>query len=117
MKYDNTSNVEYQNAVKALELCPEIVFQCLLLVCGVLGNVLVIYVLYTKYKPSSRRTYTLVLAGLDLTNLCDVSAFHIIRNLQWYQFPSDALCKFFWFSITANMMSSLAVLVVIAADR
>ena len=61
-------------------LGPTLAYLVLLMVFGLVGNTLVFMVYYKKFKPSSTRTYILVLSVCDLANNCMAVPFDIFKT-------------------------------------
>ncbi|OWF38818.1 Growth hormone secretagogue receptor type 1 [Mizuhopecten yessoensis] len=94
-----------------------ITFLAIICIVGLIGNNLVIFIYFRRFRKSNYRIYVLWLAILDIVN-CTVSApLVIIYMLFPVTFPSDIFCKVFRFILYFLSMMSTSALVVIAIDR
>ncbi|XP_069106309.1 growth hormone secretagogue receptor type 1-like [Argopecten irradians] len=94
-----------------------ITFLAIIGIVGFIGNNLVIFIYFQRFRKSNYRIYVLWLAVLDVVN-CTVSApLVIIYMLFPVTFPSDVFCKVFRFILYFLSLMSTSALVVIAIDR
>ena len=105
------------NNEKAKEFLGGVVFVSVMMVLGVLGNVHVLYIYFTRKKPSNHRVFILVLAGLDLTT-CTVGMPLVIAHLRNpLTFTWTFACKSLRFVNYFLCTSSCLLLLVIAVER
>ncbi|KAL3858082.1 hypothetical protein ACJMK2_012696 [Sinanodonta woodiana] len=123
---NNTSNKEMKdldflmqnlNNEKVIENIGGIVFICLVMIVGIPGNTVTLYVYLKKYKPSTHRTFIVCLAIVDLAT-CSVTAPFFIMVLRYpITFPDGGICKLFHFVAYALCVGSIFILITIAIDR
>ncbi|XP_046569802.1 gastrin/cholecystokinin type B receptor-like [Haliotis rubra] len=116
MSFNITSVYEYNNAFARLYM-PVIVFLVVLLAVGVVGNSLVCYVYYVKFKPSNNRCFIVIIGILDLLTCVVSIPLHILELNYNATFGTFGLCELIMTCVTFFSMSSAAVLVVVAVDR
>ncbi|XP_071098991.1 neuropeptide S receptor-like [Haliotis cracherodii] len=113
----NMSTVHQYNTMFARLNLPVIVFLAVLLAVGAVGNSLVCYVYYFKFKPSNNRCFIVVMGILDLLT-CTVSIpLHILELKYTASFGTFGLCELIMMCVTFFTMSSAVVLLVVAVDR
>ncbi|XP_071097338.1 alpha-2Da adrenergic receptor-like [Haliotis cracherodii] len=101
----------------ALQVLAAILFLVVLMLTGLLGNTLVVYVYTFKFKHSTTRCYILALAIFDLVS-CAISIPVEIADMRFnYTFGQYGFCKIMRVFVTFSSMSSGAVLVAVAVDR
>ncbi|KAK3085460.1 hypothetical protein FSP39_003723 [Pinctada imbricata] len=94
-----------------------IVFVALQMVLGVIGNSVVLFVYWRKYRRSNYRVYVLFLAFLDIGSCILTMPFVIIFLYKAADFPSDFICRAgLLVGFTLGVAQSGA-LVLIAFDR
>lgn len=96
---------------------PALVYTCLLLVVGVPGNSIVLYVYFQKWGRSSTRTFILGLAMLDLVNCLVTYPMEIALMIRPFLFDFPVLCKVTRFATYCCNTASGLVLIAIAVDR
>lgn len=97
-------------------MLPSFMLTCLMIIIGLPGNLLVIYIYLRKWRKNTTRIFILALAGFDFVNclLMPYEAAHL-RNVILFDF--DGSCKFTrMMTFTLNNASSFT-LVAIAIDR
>ncbi|KAK6176353.1 hypothetical protein SNE40_014654 [Patella caerulea] len=105
------------NDEKALHFIPVMIWVAFLMVIGVLGNSLVVYVYRRRFKKTSSNYFILTMAIFDLV-ACVVGMPTEIYDLRYpYTFYSSIGCKIFRFTETFTIYGSAIVLVEIAFDR
>ncbi|WAR18052.1 OPSD-like protein [Mya arenaria] len=96
---------------------PTIAFIALLMVLGVLGNILVLYVYTRKYHPSTYRCFILWLGWIDLVACTVGMPLLIVSMLFPYMFPSEAACKTLRFLHVFFVVASAFIVITIAIER
>jgi hypothetical protein len=94
-----------------------LVYLIILMVIGVFGNLLVLYVYKFRFKRSTSRVFILSLAAFDLMTCLFGMPYHILDMVYPYMFVWDEICKAFSFSLTFTILASIFVLDLIAIDR
>ena len=94
-----------------------LVFICVLILPGILGNSLVVAIFYRNFKKSAYRTFVLWLASLDLAGCVIVMPYLLVNILTPVSMDNEIVCKLGRFLSHVIMMTSHFILVVIAADR
>ncbi|KAL3858427.1 hypothetical protein ACJMK2_013117 [Sinanodonta woodiana] len=102
---------------KVLQNIGGIIFVSLLMILGIGGNSVAIFVYLRKYKQSSYRTFIVSLAIVDLATCC-VPMMYIVLKLRYpiHLFGSWA-CKMLTFLIYSMCIGSSMILVTIALER
>ncbi|KAK3087093.1 hypothetical protein FSP39_001559 [Pinctada imbricata] len=98
-------------------LIPVIVYICLLIVIGLLGNPLVIYFYGIKQKPSPSFMYVISLAVFDLITCAIVMPMELVIVVKFYTFDSPACCKTIRFFSYFSTIASALTLMLISVDR
>ncbi|XP_050413717.1 neuromedin-U receptor 1-like [Patella vulgata] len=112
-----TGLLQRLNDAKAVHFIPVMLWVTLLMVIGVLGNSLVVYVYRRRFKKTSSNYFILTMAIFDLV-ACVVGMPTEIYDLRYpYTFYSSVGCKVFRFTETFTIYGSAIVLVEIAFDR
>ncbi|XP_005108794.1 uncharacterized protein LOC101847221 [Aplysia californica] len=98
-------------------LIPAIVVLVAMMVLGVAGNVVIVYIFIRKMRKSSQNLLLLSLGVFDLVSSCVgvPSEIYDMRNYYFYQ--SSQACKAMRFLTTLPLLASILVLLVIAVDR
>ena len=98
-------------------LTPVIAFLSLLMVFGIIGNLLVLYVYEFRFKRSSSRAFILCLAFLDLVACVVGMPYHIYDMFHTYTYYDEISCKGLSYILGVTVISSSIVLTIIAIDR
>ncbi|RUS78802.1 hypothetical protein EGW08_013452 [Elysia chlorotica] len=101
----------------ATVLVPAIILFGVILIAGAVGNSLVLYVYYFKFKTSYIRTAILALALFDLITCLLCIPGEILDMRFSYNYVSPSLCKGQRLVTTAVQMASGFALVCVAKDR
>lgn len=101
----------------ARQRLPAIIYLSVLMVIGVLGNGIVLFVYGLKYKPTNFRTFTVCLAAIDMLACCVFMPLEIIDQRYPYMFYSEETCKIGRFIGKITKTGSAFVLIVIAVER
>lgn len=96
---------------------PTIVFIAALMVIGVFGNMLVLYIYSKKYHPSTHRCFILWLGWIDLIACTVGMPLLIVSMLYPYMFPSEGACRTLRFLHVFFVVSSAFVVLAIAIER
>ena len=111
------SDLWEENDYFALLNIPAMVFIGILMVFGIVGNLLVVYVYGFKFKPSTQHFLIVCLACLDLLMACIAMPTDIADLRFHHTFSSLAACKLLRFITMFSSTSSSFTLVTIAWDR
>ncbi|XP_046582528.1 orexin receptor type 2-like isoform X1 [Haliotis rubra] len=106
-----------ENDRHALQYIPVMIYVAMLMVTGVFGNGLVVYVYRRRFKKTSSNYFILTMAIFDLV-ACLIGMPTEIYDLRYpYAFYSSSGCKIFRFAETFSIYGSACVLLEIAFDR
>ncbi|KAK3087995.1 hypothetical protein FSP39_013257 [Pinctada imbricata] len=108
-------SAEYQEFLD--EYLPVLGFLLLLCVMGTIGNIHVLFVYKTKYKPSNHRTFILCLAAVDLFSCIVSIPFEIFDMRYRYTFSQSWCCGVFRMLNHVGSIGSGFLLGVIALER
>lgn len=115
--YNFSEEVQRLNDEAVETLIPAIVFICILMVIGVLGNPLVVYFYGFKLKPTPSYMFIVSLAVFDFL-VCTVSMpLELVDLIRFYTFESAEACKLLRFINYLIAISSGLILIAIAVDR
>ncbi|XP_041361630.1 neuromedin-U receptor 2-like [Gigantopelta aegis] len=114
---DKFSYLNKQSDDVALLLLPVLVFLGALMIIGILGNGLVLYVHIAKFKSSSTRNYVIALAILDLLSCCLGLPGEMVDLRFSFTFYSDVLCRVMRVATTFASVASGITLVAVSIDR
>jgi hypothetical protein len=112
---EHNSSVDYdallqmENSFEAKVLTPVTVYLIIMMVIGVFGNLLVLYVYKFRFKRSTSRVFILSLAAFDLMTCLLGMPYHILDMVYPYMFVWDEICKAFSFSLTFTILASIFV--------
>ncbi|XP_061173671.1 cholecystokinin receptor type A-like [Saccostrea echinata] len=96
---------------------PSFIYTVVMLVIGCLGNAIVFYIYFTRWRKTTSRVFILALAAFDLINSCITAPTELYFMLRWFQTTNGVLCKFSRFlTFMMNNCSSFTLLG-IAVDR
>ncbi|XP_064610876.1 D(3) dopamine receptor-like [Liolophura sinensis] len=105
------------NDDKARLYIPVVLYILILLVTGVIGNSLVLYVYLKRFKRTSSNYFILSMAMFDMVACCIGMPTEIYDLRYPYMFYSNAACKLFRFSESVPIIGSALILVAVAFDR
>ncbi|XP_076448290.1 D(2) dopamine receptor A-like [Babylonia areolata] len=111
------AELERLNGERAMYFLPAIVWLVLLMVVGVVGNALVIYVYRRRFKRTSSNYFILTMAIFDLVACLIGLPTEIYDLLKPFTFYSEFGCKLFRSTESFTIYGSVVVLVEIAFDR
>lgn len=96
---------------------PSFIYTIVMLVIGCLGNLIVFYIYFTRWRKTTSRVFILALAAFDLINCFITTPTELYFMLNWFQTTNSVLCKFSRFlTFMMNNCSSFTLLG-IAVDR
>lgn len=98
-------------------LLPSLIYVFVLLVIGVPGNILTVYVYGFKWKKTTSRVFILALASLDSINCLSSIPTEIVLLVNFVNFDFPAICKISRFLTYVFNFSSSMILTAIAFDR
>ncbi|KAL3891732.1 hypothetical protein ACJMK2_003981 [Sinanodonta woodiana] len=114
--YHAYSLEEINDKVAHIYLAP-IIFVGILMVIGVVGNGLVLYIYSLKFKSSSHRVFIIVLSFVDLVT-CSIGMPFVIVDFRYSLiFYFVSICKTLRFVNYFMSLSSAFILIAIAVDR
>ena len=105
------------NDIQALRYFPVFVFVIIMMVLGIVGNVLVIYVYRKCFRKTSSNYFIVSMAIFDLL-ACVIgmpTELYDLRNS--YTFYSSVACKIFRYTSSVSVYGSVIILIEIAVDR
>ncbi|XP_063406309.1 cholecystokinin receptor type A-like [Mytilus trossulus] len=109
--------LKIENAFEAEALTPITVYLILLMITGVIGNTIVLYIYKFRFKRSTPRIFILSLAAFDLITCILGMPYHILDMIYPYLFVWDTACKVLSFALTFTILASIFILDLIAIDR
>lgn len=110
--------LDYLNDEETKRRIVPIVYLALLMVFGVPGNILIIYVYTVKFqRKATHRTFVVALAITDLLVCTFTISFEIAQMTHEYTFYAEWLCKFGRTSNAILTTSSALILVALSANR
>lgn len=113
----NFPSLQELNDIEARKRLPTTIYLCILMIIGILGNILVLYVFTSRYNHNNYRTFTLFLASIDLTACLVYFPAEIVDQTYPYMFYSEGACKSCRFIGRLTILGSALVLIVIAIER
>ena len=114
---DNERRLQAINDQKATLLLPAILVTVVLMLMGLLGNPLAIYIYGWRWRTSSTRVFLFALAVIDLMNCLITIPTEITIMRDFYNFHSDGLCKASRFTTYIMNNATSAIFLAIAVDR
>lgn len=94
-----------------------ITFIGILMVIGILGNFVILWIYGYRFKSTNYRTFILFLVSIDITNCIVGMPFLVVYLSHYMSFPSVDFCRIGRFIVTFTTNGSAFILVVIAFDR
>lgn len=99
-------------------LLPGTVFISLAGVLGIFGNIIVIALYWCKIQDENGDRYFIpVLAVVDLLGSMSMTAYNVMDNYFFFNYPSETCCRWLTFSCMINGFLSPALLLIIAVQR
>ena len=114
---DNARRLQAINDRKATLLLPAILVTVVLMLMGLIGNPLAIYIYGWRWRTSSTRVFLFALAVIDLMNCLITIPTEITIMREFYNFHSDGLCKVSRFTTYVMNNATSAIFLAIAVDR
>lgn len=114
---NSTWTLDQLSKVKASQLIPAIVYLCLLLIVGILGNACVLIIFYFRFSESTHRTFILALAFYDFLACSLGTPWTIAESFFAYSYTDEVSCKIFRFILYYTCIASSLTLVLIAMER
>lgn len=114
---DYDALLELENSIEAKALIPVTIYLIILMITGVIGNSIVVYIYKFRFKRSTSRIFILSLAAFDLVTCLLGMPYHIIDMVYPYKFVWNSLCKVLSFALTFTILASTFILNLIAIDR
>ncbi|XP_064610461.1 orexin receptor type 2-like [Liolophura sinensis] len=105
------------NDDKARLYIPVVLYILILLVTGVIGNSLVLYVYLKRFKRTSSNYFILSMAMFDMVSCCIGMPTEIYDLRYPYMFYSNAACKILRYTESVTIIGSVFILVAVAVDR
>ena len=102
---------------KAMLFLPVTIFISIIMVTGIFGNMLVIYIYSFRYKKTVSNYFIVTMAVLDSIACFVVIPIDIFDNVHNDEFYSSFGCKVFRYLESTVTMGSSYILIVIAVDR
>lgn len=109
--------LQSQSDGKALLFLPVIVFMVILMIIGVIGNAIVIYIYWFRYPSRSSNCFFITMAVFDLLACAIGMPIDIYDLRNHYTFYSAVACKLFRYVECITTYGSSIILVEIAFDR
>ncbi|XP_055954800.1 putative trace amine-associated receptor 3 [Patella vulgata] len=94
-----------------------IVYVVIMMVLGIIGNALVLYIYGFKWRRTPEKCFITTLALFDLVNCVITMPTEIATLVSFYRFTSHSFCKFSRFFTFWMNNSSVVLLFAIAVDR
>ncbi|XP_076084135.1 uncharacterized protein LOC143054924 [Mytilus galloprovincialis] len=114
---DKNALLQWENYNLAKALTPVTIYLIILMIIGIFGNSLVIYVYKFRFKRSTSRIFILSLAIFDLLTCLFGMPYHILDMIYPLTFVWNGVCKGLSFALTFTILASIFVLNLIAIDR
>ncbi|KAK7503398.1 hypothetical protein BaRGS_00005319, partial [Batillaria attramentaria] len=111
------SILDHLNDQRAIYFLPAVIWVILLMVVGIIGNSLVIYVYRRRFKRTSSNYFILTMAIFDLVACLIGMPTEVYDLLKPFTFYSEFGCKVFRSAENFSIYGSVVVLVEIAFDR
>ncbi|KAH9507620.1 hypothetical protein Btru_051634 [Bulinus truncatus] len=96
---------------------PALIYLCLLIALGTIGNTLVLVLYSTKFTKKPLRYFIITMATTDLFTCCIVIPGEIYDMFHIWDFDNPIVCKIRLYLNSSFVLSSVVVLVVIAITR
>ena len=109
--------LDFRSDEKAYLYLPVIIYLLVLILIGVIGNIIVIYIYALKYKRQPSNYFIITMAAFDLLAAAIVMPLDIYDLRFHYTFYNDVACKVFRYGYNFTTYGSAIVLVEIAYDR
>ncbi|XP_061191987.1 neuromedin-U receptor 2-like [Saccostrea echinata] len=117
LQHTNFKTLEEFNDEKARQRLPTIIFLCILIAFGIIGNMVVLVVYTLRYRSSTFRTYILTLAAVDLLSCLIAMPVELVDNLYPLMFFIEGFCKGGRFLGHVFKIGSAFIILVMAVGR
>ncbi|KAL3873967.1 hypothetical protein ACJMK2_037041 [Sinanodonta woodiana] len=114
---ERRAQLEHINREKAIIALPIIIYLCLVLLVGIIGNSLVVYVYHYRLRRSPSRYFIIYLAVQDLLSCSLGCPIEIVDLAEPYVFTATWACKIMRFVTSVTIMSSCFILICVSFDR
>ncbi|KAL4234713.1 hypothetical protein ACF0H5_006355 [Mactra antiquata] len=108
---------EQLSRIKAEELTGSVVYLCVLMLLGIVGNSCVFIIFYLRFSASTHRCFILVLAFFDLFACAVGAPWAISESFFAFNYLDEVSCKIFRFILYYTCIASSLTLVLIAFER
>ncbi|XP_045187851.2 D(2) dopamine receptor B-like [Mercenaria mercenaria] len=112
-----TNTLEMYNNEIFITNLPTILYTSFMMILGLPGNIIVLYIYFCKWRRSTSRMFILFLAALDTMNCATTLPMEIYIMRNPIKLDQPVLCKLSRYSTYVMNCSSALILVGIAADR
>ncbi|WAR13360.1 OPSD1-like protein [Mya arenaria] len=102
---------------KASTLVGSMVYLCILMVVGMVGNIFVLLIFYFRFSPSTHRCFIITLAIYDFFACAVGAPWAIAESFFAFNYHDVATCKIFRFILYYTCIASSLTLVLIAIER
>ncbi|XP_052818450.1 gastrin/cholecystokinin type B receptor-like [Mya arenaria] len=102
---------------KASTLVGSIVYLCILMVVGMVGNIFVLLIFYFRFTPSTDRCFIITLAIYDFFACAVGAPWEIAESFFAFNYQDVITCKIFRFILYYTCIASSLTLVLIAIER
>ncbi|KAK6167673.1 hypothetical protein SNE40_021644 [Patella caerulea] len=105
------------NHKKAVQLIPAITYTVILMVIGLIGNPLAIYIYGWRWQKTTTRNFLLCLAVVDLINCFITMPTEIAVMTKFYFFDNGNVCKMSRFTTYVMNNATSFIFVIVSVDR
>ncbi|XP_060084157.1 probable G-protein coupled receptor No18 [Ylistrum balloti] len=109
--------IDQLNAFMVVQNVPILLFMCLLVVIGIPGNLIVIWIYCVRKVRTTANCFVITLACVDLTTCVVIHPYVISKLFNSFNQQQVLTCKLFEFLIHSTLSISAIVLFVVAVDR
>ncbi|ESO98549.1 hypothetical protein LOTGIDRAFT_239028 [Lottia gigantea] len=118
--YDHLSDMDiihWLNGKKTVLLTPAIAYTIILMVIGLLGNPIAIYIYGWRWQKTTTRNFLLCIAVVDLVNCLITMPTEVAVMSNFYFFDNAHVCRMSRFVTYVMNNTTSFILVVVAVDR
>ncbi|XP_061178669.1 C-C chemokine receptor type 7-like [Saccostrea echinata] len=116
LPFDSKKNLELDQNM-ALTLLPVVVYVTILMILGIMGNLVVCYIYFFRWKKKTVKYFIGFLAAFDLITSVTCMPIEIAMLLNPVTLDDPHLCRFLRFTRSMTSLGAGLMLVVIAVDR
>ncbi|XP_033740681.1 G-protein coupled receptor 84-like [Pecten maximus] len=109
--------IDQLNDFMVVRNVPVLLFMCLLVIIGIPGNLIVIWMYGVRKVRTTANCFVITLACVDLTSCVVIHPYVISKLFNSYNQQQVLTCKLFEFLIHSTLSISAIVLFVVAIDR